>query len=62
MRSPSWLPTPRPPTRPSLWPRRRPETPLEAAAGIAAAYLASQGRDVVHVDGGYAEIHADLKS
>jgi hydroxyacylglutathione hydrolase len=31
-------------------------------AGIAAAYLASQGRDVVHVDGGYAEIHADLKS
>jgi hydroxyacylglutathione hydrolase len=31
-------------------------------AGIAAAYLASQGRDVVHVDGGYAEIHAELKS
>lgn len=31
-------------------------------AGIATAYLASQGRDVVHVDGGFAEIHADLKS
>lgn len=31
-------------------------------AGIAAAYLAGQGRDVVHVDGNYADIPAALKS
>lgn len=31
-------------------------------AGIAAAYLASQGRDVVHVDGAYAETPEELKS
>jgi hydroxyacylglutathione hydrolase len=31
-------------------------------AGIATAYLASQGRDVVHVDGSYADIPAGLKS
>ena len=31
-------------------------------AGIAAAYLASQGREVVHVDGDYAEIPRSLKS
>lgn len=31
-------------------------------AGIAAAYLASQGREVIHVDGSYAEIPAGLKS
>ena len=31
-------------------------------AGIAAAYLAGQGREVVHVDGSYADIPAALKS
>jgi hydroxyacylglutathione hydrolase len=31
-------------------------------AGIAAAYLASQGRDVVHVDGDFADIPTGLKS
>lgn len=31
-------------------------------AAIAAAYLASRGREVVHIDGPFAEIPADLKS
>ena len=31
-------------------------------AAIAAAFLASRGREVIHVDGSFAEIPADLKS